>query len=136
MATLQLGVNTRNARLDAIETQIGTTPMFRIWSGALPANCAAADSGTKIAEFNLPSDWMNAAASGQKTKLGTWQEDGALADATAGHFRIYDSTGTTCYIQGDITVTSGGGALELDDITVQTGQVITINTFTLTDGNA
>jgi len=47
---VQLSVTARNARLDAIETAVGTSPILRIRTGAAPANCAAADAGTVLAE--------------------------------------------------------------------------------------
>lgn len=96
---IQLGVTTRNARLDAIETAAGTAPKMQLFSGALPANCAAADSGTKLVDTALPSDWMAAAAAGSKAKSGTWSLTGAAA-GKARHFRLYDSAGTTCHMQG------------------------------------
>jgi len=133
---LQLSTSVRNARLDAIETTIGTSAIMRIRTGAAPADCAAADSGTVLATMNLPSDWMAAAASGQKAKSGTWQDASADAAGTAAHFRIYDSGGTTCHIQGTVTATGGGGDLEVQNTSFAAGQQVTVTAFTLTDGNA
>ena len=134
--SVQLSTTVRNARLDTVESTISTAPILKIRTGAQPANCAAADSGTVLATMTLPSDWMNAAASGQKTLLGTWQDTSADAAGTAGHFRIYDSAGTTCHIQGSVTATGGGGDMTLDNAVIALGQQVTINSFTLTDGNA
>lgn len=133
---VQLSIAVRNARLDSIETTIGTSAILRIRSGAQPATCATADSGTVLATLNLPSDWMSAAASGSKSLLGTWQDLSADATGTAGHFRVYDSTGTTCGIQGSITATGGGGDMTLDNTSIASGQQVTITSFTLTDANA
>jgi len=132
--TIQLSDDVRNARLDAIETVIGTTPLLDIRSGAQPADCAAADSGTEIEHMTLPSDWLAAAASGAKAKAGTWSGT-ADADGTAAHFRIKDSGDAECDLQGSITATSGGGDMELDNTSITSGQTVTITTFTLTDGN-
>jgi hypothetical protein len=133
---IQLSTTVRNARLDTIESTISTSAILRIRTGAQPANCAAADSGTVLATLTLPSDWMAAASSGAKVKAGTWQDASADATGTAAHFRIYDSGGTTCHIQGSVTATGGGGDLELDNTSVASAQSITITTFTLTDANA
>lgn len=133
---IQFSVAVRNARLDAIETAIGTSPIMRIRTGAPPASCATADSGTVLATLNLPSDWMANAASGSKSMSGTWQDSSADASGTAGHFRIYDSTGTTCHLQGTVTATGGGGDLQVDNVNFATGQQFTVTSFTLTDGNA
>lgn len=133
---LQLSVSVRNARLDAIESTIGTSAILKIRTGAAPADCAAADSGTVLSTVTLPSDWMAAASSGSKAKAGTWEDTSADATGTAGHFRIYDSGGTTCHIQGTVTATGGGGDMEVNNTSFASGQDFLITTFTLTDANA
>ena len=133
---LQYSVAVRNAKLDAIETTIGTSAILKIRTGAAPADCATADSGTVLATLNLPSDWMAAAASGAKAKSGTWQDTSADATGTAAHFRVYDSGGTVCGIQGTVTATGGGGDLTVDNTSFASGQSFTISTFTITSGNA
>lgn len=133
---IQFSTSVRNARLDAIESNIGTSAIMRIRTGAAPANCATADSGTVVATLNLPSDWMAAASGGTKSLLGTWQDASADATGTAGHFRVYDSGGTTCHIQGTVTATGGGGDMTVDNTSFASGQQFTVTSFTLTDGNA
>ena len=131
---IKLADTTRNARLDAIEVDLGTAAILRIRTGAAPANVAAADSGTVLAALTLPSDWMNAASGGSKTKLGTWADVGAAA-GTAEHFRLYTSGGVQ-KLQGTVTATGGGGDLTLDNTSIAVAQAVTITSFTLTDGNA
>lgn len=133
---LQYSVTVRNAQLDVVESTIGTAPILRIRTGAAPANCAAADSGTVLATITLPSDWMAAAGNGTKALAGTWQDASADAAGTAAHFRIYDSGGSTCHVQGTVTATGGGGDLTLDNVSIASGQSVTITSFTLTAGNA
>ena len=132
---LNYSTTLRNAQLDAVETTAGTSPKLYIRSGSKPTACADADSGTLLATLDLPSDWLAAASSGSKEKAGTWTGTGAAA-GTAGHFRIKDSGGTTCHLQGSITVTNSGGDMTLDNTSIASGQTITISTFTLTAGNA
>lgn len=134
--TLQYSTAVRNAQLDAVESTAGTSAILRIRTGAPPANCAASRTGTVLATINLPSDWMNAASSGSKTKLGTWQDTSADATGTAGHFEIMDSGGTTCHAQGTVTATSGGGDMEIDNVSIAAAQSVTVSTFTLNAGNA
>lgn len=131
---IQLSVAARNARLNAIETEVGTSAVLKIRTGAAPADVATADSGTVLATLSLPSDWLADAASGSKAKAGTWQDTSADASGTAAHFRIYKSDGTTAVLQG--TVGQGSGDLSLDNVTIVAGQTVTISGFTLTDGNA
>lgn len=134
--SIQLSTAVRNARLDALEATIGTSAILKLRTGAVPANCAAADAGTVVATLNLPSDWMAAASSGAKAKSGTWEDLSADNAGTIAHFRIYDSGGSTCHLQGTVTLTGGGGDMTVDNTNVTAGQAITVNTFTLTDGNA
>lgn len=132
---VQLSVAVRNARLDAIETVVGTGPLLQLRTGAQPSDCAQADAGTLLCEMTLPSDWAAAASSGSKALLGTWQDVGVAA-GTAAHYRLKDSGGTTCHQQGSVTITSGGGDIELDNPVIAVDQVVTISSFTMTDGNA
>jgi hypothetical protein len=134
--SLQYSVAVRNARLDTVESTAGTSAILEIRSGAPPASCATADSGTLLVSMTLPSDWMAAASSGTKSKSGTWEDTEADDTGTAGHFRIKDSGGTTCHIQGTVTGTGGGGDMELDNTSIASGQAVSITSFTLTAGNA
>lgn len=133
--TVQLSTTVRNAMLDVIETTIGTSPILRIRSGAQPATCATADSGTVLASMTLPSDWLAAASGGSKAKSGTWEDTSADNTGTAAHWRIYDSAGTTCHMQGNITATGGGGDMTLDNTSIASAQNVIVNTFTITAGN-
>jgi len=130
---IQLSDTVKNARLDAIETAIGTSPVLKIRTGAAPAAITDADSGTVLATLTLPSDWMAAASGGTKAKSGTWEDTSADATGTAAHFRIYASNGTTQHMQG--TVAATGGDMTVDNTSFAAGQSFTITGFTLTDGN-
>jgi hypothetical protein len=129
---IQFSVAVRNARLDAVETTIGTSPTMEIRSGAVPANCAAADSGTVLATVTLPSDWLAAASSGTKDFLGTWQDTSADASGTAGHFRIKQSS--TCHMQG--TCGTSGADMIFVTTSLTATQPFQVTAFTLTEGNA
>lgn len=131
--TLQYSTTLRNNQLDQVEVTAGASAKLQLRSGAQPANCAAAASGTLLAEITLPADWMNAAASGSKTKLGTWTTTG-LAAGTIAHFRIVDNAGTTCHMQGSVGTT--GTDMTVDNTSIAVGQTVTVNTFTLNAGNA
>ena len=134
--TLQLSIAVRNARLDVIETTIGASAVLKLRTGSPPSTCATADSGTVVATMDLPANWLADAASGSKSIAGLWEDLSADNPGTVGHFRIYDSGGTVCGIQGTVTITGGGGDMTLDNDVVAVSQSITITSFTLTDGNA
>ena len=121
----------RNAVLDAWETAIGTSAKVQIRTGSAPANCAAADSGTLLAEFSLSSDWAGAASAGAKSLSGTPSAT-ASAAGTAGHYRIKDSAGTTCHEQGEVTASGGGGDLEIDNASIDAGQTVNITSWVKT----
>ena len=128
----------QNVRLDAIDTAVGVSGSCRIYTGAQPANPTSANSGTLLAHINLPNPAFAAASTGTMAKNGTWQDtsaDGGTA-STPGHFRIYNSQatmdGTTCMLQGSCAI--GSGDINFDG-TITAGQSVTINTFTLTEGN-
>ena len=134
--TVQNSVAVRNARLDAWEVAIGTSAIMKIRTGAQPANCPAADSGTVLATLNLPADWMGAASGGTKAMLGTWADNSADATGVAAHYRIYASDGITCHDQGTVTLTGGGGDLTVDNTSFAAGQAFSVTQFTKTAGNA
>ena len=131
--TVQFSVLVRNAQLDAYEATIGVSPKMRILTGAAPANCAAAQTGTLLAELSLPADWNAAAAAGTKGILGSWSGTVA-ANGTAGHYRILDTTGTTCHEQG--SVAASGADINLTNPALTTGQVLVVTAKTMTAGNA
>lgn len=133
--TLQLSTAVRNARLDAIEASVGASAILKIKTGAPPATCATADSGTVLATVSLPSDWMAAASGGSKALSGTWQDLSADNAGTAAHFRIYASDGTTCGIQGTVTIAGGGGDMTVDNNVLAAGQAFNVASFTITDPN-
>lgn len=133
--TIQLGTTLRNNMIGQYESTVGTGPKLQIRTGGQPANCAAAASGTLLAEITLPSDWMGAASSGAVSKSGTWADVGVAA-GTAAHYRLLDSTGTTCHEQGSVTATGGGGDLTVDNTSIAVSQAVSITSWTRTQGGA
>ena len=135
--TISYSATVKNAQLDSKETTIGTAPKLRIYSGTPPANADAALSGnTLLAEGALPSDWLANASGGVKSKAGTWTltgQSGAGAGTAGTFFRIYDSAGTNCHMQG--TFGASGTDMTVDNNSIANAQVITVNTFAITSGN-
>ncbi|WP_439606870.1 hypothetical protein [Hydrogenophaga sp.] len=133
---MQYAVSIRDAQNNAIETDVGVSPIMRVYNGTAPANVAAALSGnTLLAEGTLPSDWMAASSAGVKGKAGTWTltgQTGASTGTAGTFFRIYASDGTTAKIQGTFGV---GQEAVPDNNNIADGQTVTINTFNITRGN-
>lgn len=126
---IQLSTAVRNARLDAIETTVGTSAKIRILTGTQPATCATAESGSLLVQFALASDWAAAAASGSKA-FSAITGTAATGTGNAGYYRLVDSAGTTCHEQGTITATGGGGDMTIDNISIATGQTVNITGWT------
>lgn len=128
----------RNAWLDLYESTIGTGPKLQIFTGAQPAACSSADSGTKIAEGNAPSDWMGAASAGAKAIANApWAITGNASAGTGtnmGHFRLKESTVTTCYHQGSVGTSAAD--LIVTNLSIANTQVLNITGWDLTVGGA
>lgn len=134
--SVQWSATLRNALLDQIETTIGVSAVVKFFTGSPPANCAAADSGTKIVEFDLASDWAAAASGGSKSFNNTPISATAVATGTLGYYRVYNSTAVTCHEQGTITATGGGGDLTVDNTSVTSGQTVNITSWSKTASGA
>src|SRR4051794_11721499 len=106
--TVEYSEAVRDAKNDQVETTIGPAPKLQFFTGAKPADCATADSGTMLVDSALPSDWLGNSSAGVKSKSGTWSLTG-IAAGTIGHYRVKDSTGATCHEQGSVTITGAGG---------------------------
>jgi hypothetical protein len=132
---MQKSTDLRDAQNDQIETILGTSPILELRSGAAPANCAAADSGTLIASMTLPSDFMGASSAGVKSMSGTWQDLSADNSGTIAHYRIKTSGGT-CKLQGPASASGGGGEIIVNNATVVAGQQVSITSFSITASGA
>lgn len=135
----QFSTDLRNDQAALLETELGASPLIEFFTGAPPANCAAADTGTQIAEGTLPSDFLTAPSGGVVSKNGTWSFVGITAASTGtniGHYRMKDSSGTTCVHQGTVTATGGGGDMTMDNINIADGQAGEVGSWSYTVGGA
>lgn len=132
---MQLHPTLRNNMVAQYETTIGASPILELRTGAEPADCEAADTGTELVQITLPADWLSAPTDGAVTKAGTWSGVGVAA-GNAGHYRLKNAAGTVCYEQGSVTATGGGGDMTVDNVNVAVDQAVTITGWTLTMGGA
>ncbi len=130
---LQFSTTYRNALLDQLETVEGGTEVLKIFSGGIPTNCAAGDTGTRLVEYDLAvsGDW-SPASGGTKTLAGLTLSTTGVGAGSAGYFRMYASGATVCHMQGTVTATGGGGDMTMDNIVIAVGQTIQLTGFTLT----
>lgn len=131
----QFSVTLRTNAAGTIETTIGTAPLLRLMTGTVPATCATAQSGTQLYSVALPSDFLTTASAGAVSLNGTWQGNASTA-GTIGYFRILDSAGTNCHVQGTVTATGGGGDMTVDNTSLANGQQFTVTSFAITMGGA
>ena len=118
-----------NAELNAHATVAGANSILRIYSGAEPANAAAARTGTILVTPAIPSTW-SAAASG-RTRAGAslpWTAN-AVAAGTMGYFTHFKSDGTTVVVQGTCGIAGSGADMIVDNLTVAVGQAVNILSF-------
>jgi hypothetical protein len=134
--TVKLSTAVRNSRLDDLVATIGTSAQIRVFSSPRPANVAAAESGTLLAELTgNASAFAPAASGGATTANAITQDASANATGTAAWARIRTSGGTAV-MDIDVTNTGGGGELELVTTSITTGQPVQITALTLTEGGA
>lgn len=124
----------------AIATQLANAVAggkIKMFSGAEPANCAAADPAGLLATGTLPAPAMTVAAStAVAAKTGTWTLTGSAA-GIIGSFRIYDTAGV-CRAQGSVTMTTAAtlGDITVDNTNIVANQIVVLGTYTITPGNA
>lgn len=126
----------RNNMLDEITTLIDAgagAGLLRIYDGTKPAVCGTAT--TLLAELTMTDPSAGAASGGVWTASSITDDTSANAPGTATWFRIVDSNGV-CVLDGTVTVTSGGGDLELNSVSISTGQNVAVTSMTITEGNA
>jgi len=129
---LQYSTALRNARADAKATAVGNAGKLQIFTGTIPANCAAASTGTKLAEHTLGSPFAPAASSGVLSPTLPSNVN-ALATNTAGYWRVVTS-GDVCVIQG--SVGTSGADMNLNTLSLVSGGPVQINSWTFTEGGA
>lgn len=132
---MQYSTRLRDAQNNQIEAILGPSPSLRILTGAAPANAAATQTGTLLVELPLPADWLSASSSGTVSKLGAWAAT-SVASGDAGYFRVLTSDGLNTDIQGTITATGGGGDITTTNVTISSGVIVSLDTFSITRGNA
>jgi hypothetical protein len=126
--TYQYGATLRNNQVSQIQTSVGASGLLKIFSGAEPANCAAADPAGLLVTITLPASFLTSSG-GVTTIAGSWSA-AASATGTAASFRIYDGS-ANCHVQGNVTTD-----LVLNNTSITSGQTVTVTSFTVTAGNA
>lgn len=101
---------------------------LQIYSGASPGPNQAA-TGVKLAELTLPGKASNSVANGVLT-FGAIASQNALADGTAGYFRMTKADGTTVVCDGDVS--TSGASLNLNTTAIVSGGPVNVTSFSIT----
>ena len=131
------------AALDALLAKLnvgGTAGHIKIFTGAMPATCETADSGTLLSTLTLSTTAFASSSDPGTTGLATatanaiTSDTNAAATGTAGYFRAYDSAGV-CIVQGTVGTSAADMILNTTSIVAGATVAITSWTVTLPDGS-
>jgi hypothetical protein len=118
----------RNSLADLVVDAIDAGTMNA--NGDLQIGTTAFGAILATIEFQNPS--FGAATGGTATMAGAPLEDSnATGGGTAAVFRCRDRDDAEVF-QGTVTITSGGGDMELSSTTINNGDAVRINSFTYT----
>jgi len=124
--TIAIASAVRTAMADALGN-LPNSGLLRIYSAAQTDPDSAAN-GTLLAELTMNADAFAAASddgtNASITANAITQDSSADATGTAAGFRMTNGAGSTSYLTGTVTATSGGGDMELNNVSiVATGTV-------------
>jgi hypothetical protein len=118
--------------VDALIAQAGINAKLRIYSGAEPANVAAAITGTLLAELICSASAFAPASTAGVLSPTLPATLNAVATNTATHWRVYKADGTTAVIQGSAGTT--GTDMILNTTSIVSGGPVAITSWTITGG--
>lgn len=119
-----------NAAVDLIDAGAGAGTI-EIRTGTQPASANDAATGTLLGTLTLSDPAFGDAAAGVCTGNTVTGDSSADATGTAGWGRVKDSTGNTIF-DGSVTVTGGGGEIQLGSVDIVAGGAINLTSLTYT----
>lgn len=126
----QISYTTANLEANAITAAMNSGKL-RIYDGAVPARADDAIGGSALlAELTMNVTAFGASANGVITANAITADASANASGTATYYRIWDSAGTTCYIQG--TVGTASADMILNSVAISSGAAVTVTALTHT----
>lgn len=132
--TIQYSVTHQNNNVADIVTQAGATAYLLIYSGAPPAHCSVAASGTLLA--SLPCSATLGEVSNGVLTFNPITSEAASAAGTAGYWRLCTSAaGTTVVAQGTVGV-SGADLNFNGGVVFTAGETISVSSFSITANGA
>ena len=123
---VSLNTTLRNNRADQITSFSGTSAKLRIYTAAYAA---------QLVECVCNASAFAGAASSGVITLNAISDGTATGTGTAAIARIYKSDGSTLVMQG-LTVGTSGSNINLSSLSITTGDVVSITSASITEGNA
>lgn len=123
---VSLNTTLRNNRADQITTYAGTSAKLRIYTAAY---------ASQLVECICNASAFAGAASSGVLTLNAISDGTATAAGTAAIARIYKSDGSTLVMQG-LTVGTSGSNINLSSLGISIGDVVSITSASITEGNA
>lgn len=130
----RLSATGRNAAANAIRDLIDAgsgAGTLRVYTGTQPATPQTGASGTLLGTLTFSDPCAPNASVGVVTFSAITQDSAADAGGAAGWARLADSAGNAV-IDVEVSATGGGGALQLNTVTIVAGGPITVTSLTLT----
>ena len=103
---------------------------LRGYTGTQPASGDDAMNGTMLFEITLPNPAFGAASGGVASKAGTWQVSAVAAGVVQSARMLSGDLAKS--IDYAVTITGGGGDMEVQNTNIANGQQVTVTTATLT----
>lgn len=131
--TITMSAAARTAQADAVLDLLDAGSLLRIYTGSKPATPETAATGTLLLELEL-NDPAGTVSGGVLTlSASPTISAAAVADGTAGYARVLDSSEVAVF-DGTVTAIGSGGDFQLSDDSLETAQVVTLASGTLTWG--
>ncbi len=132
---ISISTAARNAAVSAVTALVDADVgpgTIAIRSGGKPAAVSDPATGTLLATFTLADPAFTGPVAGVMT-LDTTPvlSTTGVAAANAGWFRMFDNSGDAV-MDGTVTVTAGGGDLELNTVAISIGLTVEITAGTVT----
>ena len=125
---MEITIAARNASGTAL-TDLLNTGSIEIRTGTSPGVDSAA-TGTLLATLPLSASAFGTWAAGSATANAITQDASADATGTAGYFRALNS-GSGAVIDGTVSVTGGGGELELNSVSIVAAATVDITSWVI-----
>ncbi len=124
--TITHATATRNSLADLIDSLVNT--------GAGTAILRLRATAVTVVDFSLSNPAFGAAASGTITLNSTPIAAVASGTGEVDNFQVLDRDGTLIF-SGSVTLTSGGGDIEVDNTNIVAAQNCSLDSFTYTAPN-